>query len=246
MKHGRNADLRLAVVFNNVALRPRLTTGWGFSCLVERGTETVLFDTGADGSVLLRNMRAMDLDPARIDAVVLSHLHADHTGGLPAVLSRRPDIDVWFPVEPPLDMRRSVVEHGSRAIPAAEGGMLFREGIGTTGPLGQGIAEQALLVDAGEGIVVITGCAHPGIHRIAAAAVQMADRPITLLMGGFHLGGLPRSRQRAIVNRLRALGVRSVAPSHCTGEAATQMFRETWGHDFVEGGLGAVIEIALR
>jgi 7,8-dihydropterin-6-yl-methyl-4-(beta-D-ribofuranosyl)aminobenzene 5'-phosphate synthase len=62
-----------------------------------------------------------------------------------------------------------------------------------------------------------------------------------LLLGGFHLGGASRTGIQAIVARLRSLGVRKVAPSHCTGEAATALFRQAWGHDFVEAGLGAVI-----
>ncbi|MDP2028242.1 MAG: hypothetical protein Q8K12_01220 [Thiobacillus sp.] len=37
-----------------------------------------------------------------------------------------------------------------------------------------------------------------------------------------------------------------VAPSHCTGDAAITQFRKAWGKDFVEGGLGAVIEVPVQ
>ena len=48
--------LRLYVVFNNVSYKAGLETGWGFSCLIEGLDETVLFDTGGNGDILLSNM----------------------------------------------------------------------------------------------------------------------------------------------------------------------------------------------
>lgn len=62
-------------------------------------------------------------------------------------------------------------------------------------------------------------------------------------MGGFHLGGSSDAGIQAIIQRLKALGVSKVAPSHCTGENAIRMFRGAWPKDFIEGGLGAVIEV---
>ena len=66
---------------------------------------------------------------------------------------------------------------------------------------------------------------------------------IYLLMGGFHLGGRSDAEIRAIIKRLKTLGVRRVAPSHCTGDNAIRLFRDAWKDDFIEGGLGAVIEV---
>ena len=44
----------------------------------------LLFDTGASGAVLLHNLESAGVDIGTIDAVVLSHSHPDHTGGLPS------------------------------------------------------------------------------------------------------------------------------------------------------------------
>ncbi len=86
---------------------------------------------------------------------------------------------------------------------------------------------------------------------MTASGAKAAYRWIGLLllaglaMGGFHLGGSSRAEIRSVIGRLKALGVRKVAPSHCTGETAREMFRAEWGEDFVEGGLGAAIDVPM-
>lgn len=238
-----DGQLRLTVLFDNLPHRAGLTTGWGFSCLVTGMERSILFDTGADGAVLLSNMRR--LGPGDVDGIVLSHIHADHTGGLERFLVERPDVDVWLPADFPPAFLRGIAEQGARVRPVGAGGRLFT-GVYSTGPLGEGLVEQALILDTEKGLVVVTGCAHPGIVHVAETATRLAGKRIHLLVGGFHLMRESDAEIDAIVARLRALGVEKVAPSHCTGEAAIARFRQTWAEDFVAGGLGAVIRVPLR
>jgi len=56
-----------------------------------------------------------------------------------------------------------------------------------------------------------------------------------LILGGFHLGGYSEHEVKGIIERLREMGVKKVAPSHCTGEASLQLFKEAWGEDFLAG-----------
>ena len=109
--------------------------------------------------------------------------------------------------------------------------------------MGRTIKEQALIVDTAEGLIVITGCAHPNVADMAEQAQVYLGKDIYLLMGGFHLGGRSDAEIQAIIQRLQALGVKKLAPSHCTGDKAMRMFHEAWGDDFIEGGLGAIIEV---
>jgi len=238
-------ELRITVLFNNVPYRPDLTSGWGFSCLIEGTDKTLLFDIGGDGTVLLDNIRRLGLSPKAVEAIVLSHIHADHTGGLDDFLAAHADLEVWLPAQFPAAFQRAIAERGAHVRPVSAAGRLFGNAW-STGPLGDGIIEQALILDTVKGLVVITGCAHPGIDRIAQAATQLMGKKIHLLIGGFHLGGTGRAEIQAIIARLQVLGVEKVAPSHCTGDAAIARFREAWGKDFVEGGLGAVIEVPVR
>ncbi len=82
-------DLSITVSYDNNPYKERLTTAWGFSCVI-RGTEkTILFDTGGNGSILLTNMEKLGINPKEVDLVVLSHIHGDHVGGLASFLGKR-------------------------------------------------------------------------------------------------------------------------------------------------------------
>lgn len=108
--------------------------------------------------------------------------------------------------------------------------------------MGDGIREQALILDTAKGLIVITGCAHPGVVKVVTRAKQVLNRDAYLAVGGFHLKGMSASEIQAIIIMLQEMGVKKVAPSHCTGEVAMALFRQIWGDDFLEGGLGAIIE----
>ena len=82
----------------------------GIAFWIETPDGRVLFDTGGSGEVLLHNLRRLDLAPATLDAIALSHAHNDHTGGLPALLPLlRPGIPLY--AHPTL-FRRRYSDHG--------------------------------------------------------------------------------------------------------------------------------------
>jgi 7,8-dihydropterin-6-yl-methyl-4-(beta-D-ribofuranosyl)aminobenzene 5'-phosphate synthase len=244
---GETADadlnpLRFHVVFNNVPHKPGLETDWGFACLIEGLDKTVLFDTGGNGAVLLSNMQKLGLDAGAVEAVVLSHIHHDHTGGLGALLAHNSDITVYLPESFPLSFRQEILREGA-VVETVSGPRQLLDRLHSTGEMGSAVREQALIVDSTAGLIIVTGCAHPDVADMAERAQRYLAKPIYLLMGGFHLGSSSHAQIEAIIARLKALGVNKVAPSHCTGEKATALFRTAWGNDFIEGGLGAVIEL---
>jgi len=235
--------VRISVTYNNVPHVAGLTTAWGFAAVVEAGPDTVLFDTGGDGPTLLTNLRRLAIDPASIHAVVLSHIHGDHIGGLDGFLERRSDVTVYMPASFPASRRDAVTRRGARVQTVGRTAQRLFANVHSTGEMNHGVTEQALIVETRVGLVVITGCAHPGIVDVAKVARTYLGKEIYLLMGGFHLAGRSDRDLRGTLHALRTLGVRKVAPSHCTGNEAITRFREIWGPDFIEGGCGAVIEI---
>ncbi|MFO7765090.1 MAG: MBL fold metallo-hydrolase [Pelovirga sp.] len=67
---------------------------YGFSCLVETGSATYLFDTGG-GLTISNNTERLGIDLSHLDGIVLSHGHFDHTGGLKQVLEQTGPIAVY-------------------------------------------------------------------------------------------------------------------------------------------------------
>lgn len=76
-----------------------LTRDWGFAALVEYDGKRVLFDTGNDAGIFESNITSLGIDLTRLDAVVLSHRHGDHTTGLAYLLSVNPDVTIYAPQE---------------------------------------------------------------------------------------------------------------------------------------------------
>ena len=62
------------------------------------------------------------------------------------------------------------------ALVEVHGPVEIRPGIHTTGEVGRGIVEQALLVETGDGLVVVTGCAHPGVVKMVRRAQSVGAR----------------------------------------------------------------------
>ncbi len=239
--------LRITIVFDNTVYDGDLEAAWGFAAIIERGDHTLLFDTGADGAMLLRNMAALGFDPLDIDTIVLSHGHDDHTAGLDRVLADGAAPTVYLLDSFPRTLKTRVAQQAT--VIEVERGQEVAPGIFTTGALTSGTPdEQALVIPTDEGLIVITGCAHPGIVEIAAAARDLfddSDQPILLAMGGFHLMNHTTYQLDTIIDDLRDLDVRQIMPTHCTGEDSITHFAEKLGEDYVEGGIGRVIEFEI-
>ena len=242
---GPTADSRsdgsvvLTVVLDNHAADPRLETAWGFSCLVETAEGVVLFDTGGDGRMLLSNLAALDIDPAGIDAVVLSHIHDDHVGGLDALLGANDHLVVYLPHSFPPGFAARVADR-ARVVEVA-GPLEVFPGVRSTGQMGTATVEQALMVDTPQGLVVLTGCAHPGVAQMVNLAREFG--PVHLVMGGFHLGEASPAEVERVIGQFQELGVEKVAPCHCTGEGAIAAFAEAYGSAHLQAGAGTVVSI---
>jgi 7,8-dihydropterin-6-yl-methyl-4-(beta-D-ribofuranosyl)aminobenzene 5'-phosphate synthase len=234
--------LTITIVYDNNAYDPRLKTAWGFSCLIEYRGQVILFDTGGDSPTLLANMDALGIDPGKIETVVLSHIHGDHTGGLSGLLPMTGDGSTVFVPQSFPARFKDAVQIKARLVEVA-GPREIGEEVHTTGELGTGIIEQSLVVKTDGGLVIITGCAHPGIVEVIRRAKALSGDEVYLVLGGFHLGGKSRKEIEGIISEFRRLGVRKVAPCHCTGEQAIRLFLQEYGDDFFQCGAGRVIRI---
>lgn len=238
-----DAAVRLSVVFDNVPFHPHLKALWGFACFVELEGQALLFDTGSNGRVLLDNMARMGLDPVRVRTLFLSHPHWDHIGGLDSVIEVAPHLEIVAPGS----LSRLLVEDLRGAVDRVtvidENPARIADNLHTTGVMGE-IGEQSLVIDTAQGLIVLTGCAHPGIDRIAARVQEMLNRDVVLLMGGFHLANSDCDTIDGVIDSLAALGVRALCPTHCTGELARERCAARFGADCYAGGVGRIVALA--
>lgn len=91
---------RVTILYDAFGKPSTLKRGWGYSALVEYGGKRVLFDTGGDNESFADNVKTLGIDLTRLDFVVLTHRHGDHTSGLNYVLSVNPGVTIYTPVEP--------------------------------------------------------------------------------------------------------------------------------------------------
>ena len=235
--------ITIRVVYDNYPYQQGMETDWGFSAWITSGDNNLLFDTGANGSLLLRNLGDLGLEPALIQNVMLSHEHGDHIGGLPALISAGADPVIYFPPSFSAGFKKSY-QHPFQLIQAAPG-LEILENFYSLGEMPGPPPEQSLVIDTPQGLVVITGCAHPGVVSILKNAKTQFEKEIYLVLGGFHLGSEGDAAVNQIIAEFREIGVKHAAPCHCTGERQIGLFRQAYGKDFIQVGVGQVIEIEL-
>jgi 7,8-dihydropterin-6-yl-methyl-4-(beta-D-ribofuranosyl)aminobenzene 5'-phosphate synthase len=212
--------MKLTIVYDNAAAQAGLQADWGFSCLVEDDGLRLLFDTGANGTLLLRNFERLHLDPQNIQEIFISHGHWDHMGGLSDILRLNPGATVLLPgsCSRPHYAGQAVWVHGPCA---------FSRKVFSTGEL-NGV-EQSLVVQATDGLLVVCGCSHPGVGKILESASQFGR--VSALVGGLH--GFKE------FDLLAELDL--ICPCHCTQYKSEIL--ERYPKTSIRGGAGKVLEI---
>lgn len=232
----------ILILFNNCYSGEKLQPGFGFSAWIRFGERVLVFDTGSDARTLTENISMLGLDTDEVTDIFISHNHWDHVYGL-AGLARLLEYVVKAFV--PASAAESIQQQVPGLKVAGVGGFTrLYPGIWSTGEMDtiyrdRPLSEQALVLESSEGLIIVTGCTHPGLERLVTLVREhFPGKNIRLLAGGFHLGGKTASEMEEISGFLKEAGVKSVAPSHCTGDQALKYFRKEWGSHFVQLFLG--------
>jgi len=239
---GDNPPIRITILYDNYVHTPGTQGDWGFACKIEGMPRTILFDTGTRPDTLFGNMEKLGVTGEDVDLVVISHNHGDHTGGLFPFLERKADVTVYLPESFPADFCTRVTNAGAR-LERVGAPLQICPGVWSTGDMGTAIHEQSLILDTPPGLVVITGCSHPGVVDIVKRAREILKRNVYMVFGGFHLMQHSPQQLQDIVAEFRQLGVRKCGATHCTGDKAIAAFREAYGDDFLAMGVGRVVTI---
>jgi 7,8-dihydropterin-6-yl-methyl-4-(beta-D-ribofuranosyl)aminobenzene 5'-phosphate synthase len=245
-------------------------------------SHTVLLDTGYNSATMLHNMDYLNVNPSSIEAVVLSHGHMDHSGGLYPILKRlgktvsvvaHPDVfrhrflvrpqvgKLSFPLTADIgnlrELNAELVEASAPVFLA--GNMILVSGeVPRTTAFEKGMPgafmeehgemvpdaikdDQSLLIKlAGQGLVVISGCAHAGIVNSVLYARQLTgESRVAAVIGGFHLSGSDMEPLiESTLSEFKQFSPDLIMPMHCTGWNAIQRLNSEFPESFVLSSVG--------
>ena len=235
-------QITITILYDNTVHTPGMVADWGFACLIEGTEKTILFDTGWQGQILLENVDSLRVKLDSLNLIVISHNHIDHTGGLDSVLGRKSEVSVYFGTSFPSYFGQNISNSGATPIPVDEP-IEICEHVYSTGELHGDVYEQSLIIDTEKGLVIITGCSHPGIVNILNKAKELHNKNIYLVLGGFHLFNFSVPAVNQIIEDFQALGVEKCGATHCTGEIQIALFQAAYGENYVAMGVGQIIQV---
>jgi 7,8-dihydropterin-6-yl-methyl-4-(beta-D-ribofuranosyl)aminobenzene 5'-phosphate synthase len=230
---------QITILYDAFGTDAAMKKDWGFSALVEIAGKRIIFDTGNDADIFAANVKAKGIDLTKIDFVVLSHRHSDHMAGLNYVLSVNPTVKIYAPKEgfgiygSSLPSSFELIDKTTEIAPGITLIALVSDAPGT-----KELKELSLAVNTPDGMVLVVGCAHPGIERIVEAAATINPK-IRLIAGGFHLVVAPDDVIAKAVAALKdRFKVEYIAPGHCTGEPTFAALKQAFGNRYLYAGVG--------
>jgi len=230
--------VKVIVVIDNNVYREDLYTSWGLSIYVETPGVRVLFDTDTDGSRLVYNAEKLGIDLSTLNAIVISHDHYDHSGGLEAIANFCRGRPIYVPAHSYL--LDYVCNLGLTPVPV-HSTTLIADGVYVVGELSSGafgLYEIALAIKVRSGkLVTLCGCSHPGIERIVEKVLKDIGGIPVAVIGGFH------SPTSYSLDKLVELGVEKIYPLHCSGLGAVRYLSRKYPERLGTGGSGFVLYV---
>jgi len=236
--------MKIRILADNYTFDKKFKECWGFSVLIN---DDILFDTADSSETFLHNAQMMNIDLSLIKKVVISHDHWDHVGGLEALFKANSKVLLYGLKGFSDDFRKLATKYNIKLIEnedfsEIDSGIFTSEPFEITYKQSQ-LVEQALIIKTTKGLVVILGCAHPGVVQMTEAIKNHFKEDLYCVLGGYHLESKKEAEINNIVSKLQKLGVYKVAPTHCTGQKAIDMFSKSYGDNFLRLKTGLEIEL---
>jgi 7,8-dihydropterin-6-yl-methyl-4-(beta-D-ribofuranosyl)aminobenzene 5'-phosphate synthase len=258
---GSTSRLEILPLYEEAGDQSIYQIGHGLSYLIKTDSATILMDVGnnpteSDVTPLSLNMKALDISWEQIDAVIFSHFHPDHVGGVAAwkagtvsLGSEGVDLQgkpVYAPSNfdfpgssPTLLPDPSVLSPGVATIGTIEYGETYPVSLYKASG-----TEQVLAVNVeGRGIVLIVGCGHPTIERIIARAEALFEQPVVGIVGGLHYERFSSEDVQPHIEFLSAHNLKLVALSpHDSSPQALDAFQSAFTDRYHMLSVGETIQ----
>ncbi|MEO8356652.1 MAG: MBL fold metallo-hydrolase [Chloroflexota bacterium] len=244
---GSTSTLEILPLYEEAGDQSVYQIGHGLSYLIKTDSATILMDVGnnpteSDVTPLSLNMQALSVSWDQIDALVFSHFHPDHVGGVDAWKAGRVSLGVeavgldGMPVFAPSNFdfpgatptilpNPSVLSPGVATIGTIEYGETYPVSL-----YAASVAEQVLAINVeGRGIVLIVGCGHPTVERIVARAEALFEQPLVGIIGGLHYEGFSFEDVQPRIEFLSSHNLKLVALSpHDSSPEALEAFQSAF------------------
>jgi len=215
----------MKILFDNYKVCDECQSLWGFSAYLEE--YKLLFDTGSNGRVLLKNMRHLNVDVKKIEYLFISHSHWDHIGGIDSIIELNPNLTLFVPSSLSKHLIKDLKTLVKEVIVCTKKPQKLFANLYTTGVLGDETPEQSLIIDKEESRL-ITGCGHYGIENITKVAREVIGRDIECVVGGFHLLRSSDTKIVQTIEALKSMGVKCARATHCSGDRAIELFTKSF------------------
>lgn len=240
--NGIEKPVTIKVIYDNYVKTNGLTADWGYAVLIDGLEKEILFDAGTKPDIFESNFRKMNLDASGIDFLVISHEHGDHFGGIPGLVKMKTGIPVIIPQSFSDPFKKKMVSYGLEPLLVNKPVMICKN-LYSSGEFSEPTPEQALVLNTRQGLVVMTGCSHPGIIEMLTEIKSTFNKNIYMVFGGFHLLQKSDKEMGNIISELKGLGVVKCGATHCTGVKQIKMLKEAFGDNFFDLGVGNQITI---
>ena len=217
----------------------------GLSLLIEYNNKTILFDTGKTSN-FIENAKKLRLDLSKIDYLILSHAHYDHTSGtIPFIKEYNYKNNIYVGLGFSNNKYSLYDDYVYKGIPfkmeELENVIYVKDIINLDNDItlysnfkyndpsshffifnknyekDLFIEETVLTINTDKGLVLIVGCSHAGITNIVDEIISRTNKKIRGIIGGFHLSECKIDEVLKVIEKLKKYDLEFICPMHCTG-----------------------------
>ena len=234
--------MKIQIIVNGSTKWQRFIKRWGLAILIG---EDILFDTFGEPKFFINQIKKKQIEINKLKHIVLSHEHWDHITGLWPILEINPQVTVYLGKHFSADFKKKIQATKATMV-EIDKSVQIKENIFTTPEFysfynGAPLYESSLVIKTLKGLILLTGCAHPGLEKMIDSVLKQFNQNIYMLIGGFHLNESYDYEIKKVIQYLHQKGVQKIMPLHCTGKLAEQLMSRSFEDNFINGGINNAV-----